>query len=596
MGAFASYAPLIAAAAIPVAVAVGWGAGWWSHHRTDLSTWSVISVASSVAACAFAVAAATNGVLAVAMLPVLAGAAMAAKTTWTLRRRALGAGGQLRQYELERRSLRRWLTAPTTQATAQIKTGGELVYRREITVPTIALDNKGTLKVASGPGRHIFACGRTGSGKTRTIERLLAHRLRAGAGIVVIDPKPDPGLHDFLRAAAAAVGRPFYLIDPSHPDAVPYNPLADKEPSTAADVAAAGYEFSEPHYLTAMQLHLDVCARVIDAHHGHVTLPLLAQVSGDTGEQRLRHWAHGTPLDEDVSSHFDELTASRARREAVAAAVIRMRGVANRRWAPSWHPDDQGRTLSLRDAVRERAVILLRPISALGHTEAQIVSAMILADLAACCTQLDQERDDWVCFVDELSAVLGTRGMEGLIALYQRARSAGGQMIVATQSTADLAAFTDNDRFTDSLAENWSTLIAHTQVTQTSREWISMLCGTREVWQSTDRTVGHGVSTEGSGSARRAAEFMVHPDELHQLTVGEVVVYTPPAAPTRGHVDLIAPAPARPAAPTGQALRTPPTPEPPVQARKPALVTEPTPISSRAGRPVALTTDLGQRA
>jgi len=551
--------------ALAATMAAGWLGAWWVHHRTTVSSRQTMTLGAAAAMLGAVVSILwEHGAL--VGLPLIAGGTLCLRATFGFRRRALGAGGELRQHELARIPLHAWIRAPRHTGTATIGPGGELRKPRQVRGTVIALDTAGELKVASGPGRHVCVCGQTGSGKTRTVESLLAHRIRAGAGCVVIDPKPDEDLADFLAGAAQAVGRPFYLIDPRHPDGVPYQPLADKDPSTAADVAASGYDFTEPHYLVSMQLHLDVVARVIDQHTGSVTLPLLAELSGDTGETRIEQWAQGTALEQSTARHYAELTANRVRREAVAAAVTRMRGIANRGWQPSWQPDAAGRALSLHDAIRERAIVLFRPIAALGDREAEIVTAMILSDLAVCATQLNHQEDDWVAFIDEVSAVLAGRGMEALISLYQRARSGGGQLIVATQSIADFESFTENASFTDSLAENFSTIIAHTQVSQSSREWLAMHCGTRELWQSTDRTVGHGLQTEGSGSSRRAAEFVLHPDELHQLGVGEAYVYTPPAAPIRGRVQLI---PRPPAAPLknqgGLALRTFTAPQPSLQ-------------------------------
>lgn len=524
-------------AALTASLAGGWGAAWWLHHRTPVCGRHVIAASLLLATIGLALAI-TGTAGAMLGLPLVCAGVLGARAAFGFRRRALGAGGELRQHELNRIGLRSWLGDRRPDG-VRIGPGGELQSDRQVRGPHITLDTEGQLKVATGPGRHVCVCGQTGSGKTRTVEALLAHRIRAGAGAVVIDPKPDDELAEFLAGAAQAVGRPFYIVDPRHPDGVPYQPLADKDASTAADVAASGYDFTEPHYLVSMQLHLDVVARVIEEHTGSVTLPLLAELSGDTGEARIQQWAAGTPLEGSTERHYAELTANRVRREAVAAAVTRMRGIANRGWQNAWQTDQEGRALSLLDALRERAIVLFRPVAALGDREAEIVTAMVLADLAVCATRLDRDLDEWVAFVDEVSAVLGGRGMEALISLYQRARSGGGQLIVATQSIADFESFTENPSFTDSLAENFSTIIAHTQISQSSREWLAMHCGTRELWQSTDRTVGHGLQTEGSGSARRAAEFLLHPDELHQLGVGEAIVYTPPALPARGRVQLI---------------------------------------------------------
>jgi hypothetical protein len=55
---------------------------------------------------------------------------------------------------------------------------------------------------------------------------------------------------------------------------------------------------------------------------------------------------------------------------------------------------------------------------------------------------------------------------------------------------------------------------------------VAKLIGTRELWQSTDRTGGGGRYAEGTGSRRRAREYLVRPDRLKDLGVGEAYVWT----------------------------------------------------------------------
>jgi len=50
--------------------------------------------------------------------------------------------------------------------------------------------------------------------------------------------------------------------------------------------------------------------------------------------------------------------------------------------------------------------------------------------------------------------------------------------------------------------------------------------GTREVWQSTDRTSRGGAGLDGVGSRRRVREFLCRPDELRTLTTGEAFVWS----------------------------------------------------------------------
>ena len=108
----------------------------------------------------------------------------------------------------------------------------------------------------------------------------------------------------------------------------------------------------------------------------------------------------------------------------------------------------------------------------------------------------------------------------------QRARSSRGQVALSTQSVADIASATGNEQLLASLPDNFTGFVLHRQTSPESRAWLAMLLGTREIWQSTDRTGGGGARTDGSDSRRRAAEFVVRPDDFKGLGTGEAILWT----------------------------------------------------------------------
>jgi len=90
----------------------------------------------------------------------------------------------------------------------------------------------------------------------------------------------------------------------------------------------------------------------------------------------------------------------------------------------------------------------------------------------------------------------------------------------------------------ESLTDNFAGFVIKRQTSAESGDWCAKLLGTREIWQSTDRTEGHGARGEGSGSRRRAAEFVVPADRFKTLGVGR---------PTCGPPSACNPTHARPA-------------------------------------------------
>ena len=137
--------------------------------------------------------------------------------------------------------------------------------------------------------------------------------------------------------------------------------------------------------------------------------------------------------------------------------------------------------------------------------------------------------------LDEFGSVLQGRAGARAVALMQRARSSHGQVLVSTQSVSDVPSATGNEHLLGALTDNFTGFVAHRQTSPESRDWLAKLFGTREIWQSTDRT--SSGRADGAGSRRRAAEFIVRPDEFRQLGPGEAIVATtlgPP--PEQGHV------------------------------------------------------------
>jgi hypothetical protein len=549
---------VLGAGLLALCAAAGWVYAWWAFRRTNLSPWVAyraagVAVGLMLAAMVAAAAFSAPGVT-LLPLPLLFATVMAAMQGRRFRGSALGAAGELRQYEQARVGLRAFLAQRSTRAADHasgnreyIATQGQLVRERALTIPTVALDAAGKLLVAAGRGLHIFIVGRTGRGKTRTMERIMYHRaVSQGTGLLVLDGKPDLELPGFLARVAEETGRPFYVV--SRKSGVAYNPLAGKDPSEAAEIAVAGLPDDGPSWYRLGALnHFDLVAKVLHAKFGELNLPLLVAASPISAVSALLHWSKGTDLHERVRDHVDTINRSKAMQEVVHGAHLKLSTVVQRGWERTFAPvGDEGLALSLRDALREKAIVLVQCVSASGRQDVETVVAMLLADLNQACTTLDGRAvseggagDDWLAVLDEFSGYVSEQGMEQLVGLYQRTRSAGGQILMGTQSVADLQAFTENESMTDALAENVATLVAHAQQTSSSREWVSMYGGTIEVWSHTDRTTGHGIQTEGSGSARRAREFRIRPDDLAGLDIGEVFVVTPPAAPARGQVDLV---------------------------------------------------------
>lgn len=535
----ATLAALCAGAASGVLVA------WWMHRRTRLSAWNLFALAL-LGPAAWLLAIVSRRV---ELLPVVglisAGGAAAAATARRYRLAALGAGGELREFERSRYSVWHAVTARARRERAQRRASGErtriagqgeLVRERSWPTgePAVPMTSDGRGLLPRREGRHLLIVGATGSGKTVSARRwLLARVLADGVGALVLDPKGDRGLERDLRAAARLTGRPLVVLDPRDPASDRWNPLWSDDIGAVVSrlVAPIGDgEGNARYYADLLQIHLGtVAAGLRAAGLWPANVPLLLDAAQLQSFDRLAQLARERAGEDDpavarLREHRAILAAPDVRRD-LTGGILRLRVVAGESWRAVLTPDPERGAVTLPAALAAGAIVLARTWVDDLPDEAKAITTLLLADAAAAALTLPPGTE-WAALIDEFGGVLGQGAGERALALLQRARSAGGQVAVSTQSALDFAAATGNTALLDALADNFAAGIFHRQSSPESRDWIARLIGTREVWQSTDRTIRGGAGTDGAGSRRRVREFLVRPDELRTLATGEAVVWT----------------------------------------------------------------------
>ena len=213
-------------------------AAWWAHRRTRVSGRSLYALAPLGLVLWLAALAVRRPELLPLGALVAAAGLTASVSVRRYRLAALGAGGELREFELARHSLRTALGRERRVARrreraqghhTRIAGQGELVRERgwpvgEPFVPMTARPDGA--RVPSRAGKHLLIVGATGSGKTVSARRwLLGRILSDGVAVLATDPKGDVGLERDLRAVARLVERPLVVFDPRDPGSDRWNPL-----------------------------------------------------------------------------------------------------------------------------------------------------------------------------------------------------------------------------------------------------------------------------------------------------------------------------------------------------------------------------------
>jgi intracellular multiplication protein IcmO len=153
---------------------------------------------------------------------------------------------------------------------------------------------------------------------------------------------------------------------------------------------------------------------------------------------------------------------------------------------------------------------------------------MVVQDLKTVCGAIEDtagsDRPALVA-VDEFSALDGDQ----IAGLFQRARSAGISLVMATQELADLRRV--DDGFDEQIVGNVEWLLAGRQNNPGSAELVAGIAGTEEVWLHTFQTEeGLGrpksrfVRESGVGTKHRGRAYYVPPDDIKRLPVGRMLL------------------------------------------------------------------------
>ena len=448
----------------------------------------------------------------------------------------LGAGEELRAHELARRWV--WQRAPRRAAGERryLRSQGELVHERpwpaEVDYVSMTTAGEKGPRLPLGEGQHVVLFGATGAGKTTTARRLVAARTLADhAALLVLDQKGDEEDVREMRKLAAAAGVPFILFDSQDSSGDRWQPLWGSPDGVAAR-AVEPIKQSEPYYYDVLRRHLDIVCKVLHAaDRWPPSVPFLVDAALPARYPALVALAKQLADEHSVlarrAREHERYVSSAKGTDDLAGGAYRLEvalALATRQVVtPRVTSDGQAVAVRLVEALRRRAVVMWRTHADTMPDEAAALTVLALADLH---DAAEQARTPWTLLLDEFGAVIRMAAARGL-AILQRGRSHHGQVVVITQSAADVEALTGQPGLLASLSDNFTGIVSHRQTSPESRDWLAKLMGTRAIWQTTNQTAAHGTQHSGRGSARRVREFKIGADVFSSLRRGEAVIYTP---------------------------------------------------------------------
>lgn len=410
--------------------------------------------------------------------------------------------------------------------------------------------------------KHVMLVGTTGSGKTVTLYNFIANALLQDKPIIFIDGKGDySNIEKFENLCKQDVygnKKPYVITIDGETG---YNPLRTGTPQELADKLLTMMNFSDDHYeggcrsylldlLTYMQLekiemhlvnivkYLNIDA-VINYHVTRNRAAMASTVAGRSPDSETPEASSGgllgRPISTPASLSVKDLDEEGQIEDEVAERLESMKGIDKKaysglkdRLAPLTKGDSKKvfmvkNTISLDDIIARGDIILFSMDSLRYPDAARAFGRLVMNDLKACVSRHQRRGGGSVSvFIDEFNVFASKQ----VVDIINKSRSAGFEAVIAFQSLADIDALEDCDgkSVRRQIVQNCNSVIVQLQNDNEDADTLGSLFGTRRTIERTLQTQGGMAS--GMGSEKVVDEYVVNPNELKFLDVGEAWVKT----------------------------------------------------------------------
>ena len=384
--------------------------------------------------------------------------------------------------------------------------------------------------------QHVFAPGASGSGKTTTLARIADGAMGHGYGLVIVDCK-GVGLGSTAQMLARRHGLPYYTVDPDDPDSLGYNACAG-DPADVTNKLIGAFSFGaegEIYKQVAMSV-VPVLVRGLMAADRPVTLASVTDVCDPAATAQLARQvaqAHthvqtngdGGLSDAARNALHDQLMrlseAEGVGKAGATSLLYRFGALLQGKFGPLFTT-----TPALDwDALLSTPCVVYVSLAATAASEdVELMGRVIAQDLKQLCgrrlraIQRGETIVPTIIAFDEFAAL---KEADQITDLLLQARQAEMPVLLSTQ-------FLPESIPIRKAALSAGLLIAHRLESQDAED-VAAQFGTRNRWKVTYQTNWETGETE-KGSIRTVDEFVIHPNVIRRLAVGQAAVRSVPTA------------------------------------------------------------------
>ncbi|BDT05203.1 type IV secretory system conjugative DNA transfer family protein [Spiroplasma ixodetis] len=351
--------------------------------------------------------------------------------------------------------------------------------------------NKKVGLVKSKLNQHTLLIGATGSGKTTTALSIINQLVyKLNQTVIIIDGKGDS---DLINKVKSIDNNAFiWTINGDNQ----YNPFASKSHIILADKIMSLFDFTEPHYQAIAHSYLLILLETLVSNKIEMTLSNIIKYFS---KENLINLIDSNDQNYDYLTTFknDDIQGLENRLNVYNEQLNQSIGLKN----------------DFSSIVKNHKVILFS-LNSLDYPQlASNIGKLLIQDLKEFAS-IKPGNQHINIILDEFNVFAS----DSIINLINKTRSFNYQCFLCFQTINDLK--TDNKDLTDTIFGNTANIIAHNVKDPNSAEYLAKVFGTKTS-QKITKQYDTKNKKSSKGSIREVEEYIVHPNDLKKLKVGQ---------------------------------------------------------------------------
>jgi len=383
---------------------------------------------------------------------------------------------------------------------------------------------------------HVHIVGASGFGKSVLLSHIIQNKIESKTGMLFVDLKAD---FETIRQVVSIAKKSdrlndLYIFSCANPEvSSPYNVVGSGSANQLKDRIMGALNWSEEFYKNEASSFLLKLLRGLvalrDLKSESFDLKTILKCAEDVRE--IERIIDRLPKDqtelrdslEGLVFHLSKLENQKALRglkSQLESLILSDFG----HLLTGGGPGNNG--IDLFDAIRSGKIVYILLDSRRYGESSKALGKLILQDLKSASARIDNEiprdqRQNFTVVVDEFSDMV----TEDFISFLDRARSSKIGVVVAHQEIADLDRI--SPEFAKRLMNSTSTCFSFLQKLPSSSELVAGIGGTRKTKEVTEQAKSNwlfGDEKTGMKSIKEVDEFIIHPNIIRSLGVGECVM------------------------------------------------------------------------